>query len=308
MVIEPSAHLWARVRKAIEQVREGVYDMDVVNKLVDGTVLMLPGRYVGLNSHWEDWGVPDWFRDEEDEERQGWREVREKEEVEEMGKALEVISENMAVAAEEEGETAELEVPRRMEKRQVRDVDVEAVEKIPLVAPKSEPQHQQDILGSSSESESGTQGQSHTADATTPIAIATPECPPPDIQPPIQIQDEIEEALPTPTTAIEQQNELNHNHNPPQSQPLNPNPNTDTQLKPVKKEKEKASNTTLRRLYKQTAVLHFTAIGKPWMVDHRELRALYPDAHPLLFEQFRMWRSEAVGVCPLPFEEAWVRE
>jgi hypothetical protein len=62
MVIEPSERLWKRVSHGIENLKPGEYDMDLVNQLLGDTVLMLPGSYVVLNSHWENWNVPRWFR------------------------------------------------------------------------------------------------------------------------------------------------------------------------------------------------------------------------------------------------------
>ncbi|THV89163.1 nucleotide-diphospho-sugar transferase, partial [Aureobasidium pullulans] len=35
--------------------------MDIANELFGDTVLMLPGHFVTLNSHWEDWNLPKWF-------------------------------------------------------------------------------------------------------------------------------------------------------------------------------------------------------------------------------------------------------
>lgn len=35
--------------------------MDIVNQLFSDTVMILPGQFVTLNSHWEDWNLPNWF-------------------------------------------------------------------------------------------------------------------------------------------------------------------------------------------------------------------------------------------------------
>ncbi|KAH0163018.1 hypothetical protein KCU67_g5721, partial [Aureobasidium melanogenum] len=40
--------------------------MDVANEMFGDTVVMLPGSYVALNSHWEDWNLPNWFREDGD--------------------------------------------------------------------------------------------------------------------------------------------------------------------------------------------------------------------------------------------------
>jgi hypothetical protein len=39
--------------------------MDMANELFGEEVLMLPGNFVALNSHWEDWNLPRWFHQSE---------------------------------------------------------------------------------------------------------------------------------------------------------------------------------------------------------------------------------------------------
>ncbi|EMC91056.1 hypothetical protein BAUCODRAFT_313506 [Baudoinia panamericana UAMH 10762] len=60
----------------------------------------------------------------------------------------------------------------------------------------------------------------------------------------------------------------------------------------------------LTRLQSAAAVIHFTAQGKPWMKLPADVRAARPDAHPLLAEQFRLWRETAALVCPGGIPEA----
>ncbi|KAG9896744.1 nucleotide-diphospho-sugar transferase, partial [Aureobasidium melanogenum] len=65
MVIGLSAGLWRKVETALRSVRINQYDMDVANEMFGDTVLMLPGSYVALNSHWEDWNLPSWFNEDD---------------------------------------------------------------------------------------------------------------------------------------------------------------------------------------------------------------------------------------------------
>lgn len=51
-------------------------------------------------------------------------------------------------------------------------------------------------------------------------------------------------------------------------------------------------------LQSAAAVIHFSAVGKPWTVSNDLLRSERPDAHPLLGEQFLMWSRTADSVCP----------
>lgn len=61
LVVTPSALLWERVRKAMDTLKEGEYDMDLVNRVFGNEIMTLPGRYCTLNSHWEVNGIPFWF-------------------------------------------------------------------------------------------------------------------------------------------------------------------------------------------------------------------------------------------------------
>ncbi|KAK8142120.1 hypothetical protein G3M48_009324 [Beauveria asiatica] len=54
----------------------------------------------------------------------------------------------------------------------------------------------------------------------------------------------------------------------------------------------------LHHLYLQSHIIHFTAVGKPWMYDAEQLQRLRPDAHPLLFTQWVKWRAIAMRECP----------
>ncbi|KAH7121646.1 nucleotide-diphospho-sugar transferase [Dactylonectria macrodidyma] len=59
-----------------------------------------------------------------------------------------------------------------------------------------------------------------------------------------------------------------------------------------------ASDKDLQDLLSQSYVLHFTAVGKPWMHDAWAVSELKPYAHPLLHRQWEEWRLIAMDVCP----------
>ena len=51
-------------------------------------------------------------------------------------------------------------------------------------------------------------------------------------------------------------------------------------------------------LYETAAVVHFTALGKPWTHSGKTVAAYRNDAHPVFAELFEMWRTTAQEVCP----------
>ncbi|KAF4552673.1 Hypothetical protein D9617_9g024620 [Elsinoe fawcettii] len=66
MMITLSERLWSKVDDATKHIGENKYDMDIINDLFNDTALVLPGRFVTINSHWEAWDLPRWWHPEED--------------------------------------------------------------------------------------------------------------------------------------------------------------------------------------------------------------------------------------------------
>lgn len=54
----------------------------------------------------------------------------------------------------------------------------------------------------------------------------------------------------------------------------------------------------LYRLQDAAAVIHFSALGKPWEHTNMTVGFMRPDAHPIFVEQFEIWRQTADKVCP----------
>lgn len=54
----------------------------------------------------------------------------------------------------------------------------------------------------------------------------------------------------------------------------------------------------LVELYEYTPIIHFTALGKPWMFSAEEVTQHRQDAHPAFAHQFNRWRTVAEQVCP----------
>lgn len=63
-----------------------------------------------------------------------------------------------------------------------------------------------------------------------------------------------------------------------------------------------ATDDDLVELFKEVEILHYTASGKPWLVDLDELDRIKPHAHPLFREQFRLWKEVANGFCRFDYD------
>jgi len=53
IVVSPSEPLWERMNSSLANVMPDQYDMDVINSMFQDEIMLLPGNFVTLNSHWE---------------------------------------------------------------------------------------------------------------------------------------------------------------------------------------------------------------------------------------------------------------
>ena len=69
-------------------------------------------------------------------------------------------------------------------------------------------------------------------------------------------------------------------------------------LKDELKERGQRLRTTLEDVYKETKVMHYTALAKPWQKYVEEVKRARPDAHALFAKGFEEWRMKAAEICP----------
>ena len=61
LLVTLSDRVWDRMSQELGTIKQNVFDMDLVNDMFKQTVLMLPGDYATLNSHWETNDIPSWW-------------------------------------------------------------------------------------------------------------------------------------------------------------------------------------------------------------------------------------------------------
>lgn len=69
LVITLSDRLWEQVNQTLPSDGSAYQgpvraDMEILNEELGDTAMILSGEYVTLNSHWEDWNIPNWFHPE----------------------------------------------------------------------------------------------------------------------------------------------------------------------------------------------------------------------------------------------------
>lgn len=62
MVATLSDKIWKIIDNALHHMLPDEYDMDLINRVMQQRLMVLPGRYCTLNSHWEAKDIPGWFK------------------------------------------------------------------------------------------------------------------------------------------------------------------------------------------------------------------------------------------------------
>lgn len=214
MLVRTGQDVWNAVDAEImERPGAGMYDMDIVNKVFRDEVLYLGGEYATLNSHWEDWNLPGWWRNS------------------------------------------------------TKSGDVIAQAATGTISPSAESSlHFRRDLANEDELFELQRQQAATASADT-SRTSSPASP-------TFLHGDIS-WIPTPTPTL--LHEL-----------LAPSALSQHPL-----------YQPLIDFYDAPYVLHFSAVGKPWMYPVEEVIGEKSHAHPFLVEQWRTWRTEAKKYCPV---------
>jgi hypothetical protein len=259
MVISLSNRVWRKVEQALENIRINQYDMDIANEVFGDEVLMLPGSFVALNSHWEDWNLPRWFHGPEIVAQvsngTGMREIA-KLENKDLNKRQEKEVRKYGYAFEASNYEPESVVP-------------EGKDSASTLLESDEKTH---ILSKKSDDKSPTTEHPHPSSGRLPDTIPGIISPPKDGKP--HLQDGV--ALPSQFSDTEM-----------------------AITEPGKNDLEsRYLYNELFELYKQVSVLHYTAMAKPWGTNAMMIDQQRPDAHPVFKEQFMTWRKVAKEICP----------
>lgn len=275
MVISLSDRVWRKVQTALEKIKIDQYDMDIANEVFGDEVLMLPGSFVALNSHWEDWNLPRWFH-----------------------------GTDVVVAAEVDNGTEMLEIPKLEVKNSagMREIEIKVLDKREEETQK--PNHTLNTI--SHESESITLEGKHDSTSTIgkreteslPVLPFLPkkadDKPPTTDHPHGRLPDTIPGITNPPKHGKSRLQDIVAPSS--QSSPSGTHP---TSTEPSNSDlKSRHLYNELFELYKQVSVLHYTAMTKPWGTNAMMIDQQRPDAHLLLKEQFMTWRKVAKDLCP----------
>ena len=312
LLVTLSDRLWDRMTQELGAIKPNVFDMDLVNKMFKQTVLMLPGDYATLNSHWETNDIPSWWMGD----TPVWPYTQLQPPKEEAAPKNDLLPGEVAPEQPAPLENGASEEPH----------GEELYNGQPIVQQKPQPTQQQ---------QAPQLGQASLLPQASKQEQAPPQLAPPQQQPPQKAessqhsqtemkqptqpsQDNHEHPLEeTPTHPSQQQSQQTPQHQQPPfnslSQPsseTNPEPSvqrrstiTEEEVKKrvyeedqLKKRREVYS-AVLYEIYTAVKVLHFTALGKPWSWHIGDVEEAKPFSHDLFKVQFETWQNASRRLC-----------
>jgi len=266
MVISLSDRTWRKVETALQNTKVDQYDMDIANELFGDEVLMLPGSFVALNSHREDWNLPRWFHGPD----VAVAEVSNGTDMPEITKS--VVNNGAGMR--------EIEI-KDLNKRQ---------EEVQISGSRSEASDQEpgSIVWEGRDDSASTSVERDTESQPVLLSLSTKAG---DVSLTTTHPHPSSGRLPYTIPGI-----INA---PKDEKPHIPfTPDRDPTITEHSDLKSRYLYNELFDLYNQVSVLHYTAMTKPWGTNAMMIDQQRPDAHPLLKEKFMAWRQVAKDVCP----------
>lgn len=300
LLINLSDRLWNKMKDAIETIKPDTADMDLVNQLLGNVVMLLPGHFVTLNSHWEDWNLPNWYHGPDT--RNGTKPNDNKK----MSKTTSVVTKTAATKdSNKKRQMTDLEsvteanamgdaVNHKARPQRVAgnaELNINAAENAPsshspavddvvkldtFSEPPSSPPLGLDSIVPAIEAPATTNGKLYDGGNRLLPAVA-------------EVVDDVFNSRPAPSTLLP----------PPTEEASYSITYTEDMPKPVVvKPEDRPLYHELYDLVSEVSVLHFSALGKPWSYTVADVHTSRPGAHPVFAEQFKIWRETALNVCP----------
>jgi len=266
MVISLSDRTWQKVETALQNIKIDQYDMDIANEVFGDEVLMLPGSFVALNSHWEDWNLPRWFHGPD------------------------------VVVAEVSNGTDTPEIKKSvvnngagMREIEIKDLNKRQEEVQMFGARFEASNHEPESIVSEGRED-------FTSTSVKWNTVSQPVLP----SIPTKVDDKsLATDHPHPSSGRLPDTIPGIINAPKDEKPHVPfTPDREPTITEHSDLKSRYLYNELFELYEQVSVLHYTAMTKPWGTNAMMIDQGRPDAHPLLKEQFMAWRKVAKDVCP----------
>lgn len=336
LLVMLSDRVWDRMAQELGKIRHNVFDMDLVNEMFKQTVLMLPGDYATLNSHWETNDIPSWWMGD----TPLWPYIQLPEKDLPSGMVVPELSDLEDDASEKPDEdklyNGQPVVQQQQAPQQQNATPQQPASKQEQAPPQQEhvpPQQQASELALTppqqehappnqlvSEKEQVGQ-QTHASQKSEP-----PQKPnEPEIKQPAQPSQDnpklTSQETSTPPSQQRTQQIPQHQQTPSNSlgQPFpspnqpnigTPEPKIQRRSPSIEEEARKRMyaedqlrkrsevyNAVLHEIYAAVKVLHFTALGKPWSWHIGDVVEARPFAHDLFRVHFETWQNASQRLC-----------
>lgn len=328
LLVSLSDRVWDRMTQELGTIKQNVFDMDLVNNMFKQTVLMLPGDYATLNSHWETNDIPSWWMGDtpvlpytqmpppkslppgEAAPGQDSLEIDSPEEYEgdELYNGQPIVQQPPQPTQQQQAPQLDQASPQPQVSKQEQALPQQPAPKQEQAPPQQVPPQQ-----ASSQQQASQKAES-------------PQQPQPEIKPPTQpSQDNPKQPFEeTSSHPSQQQTQQPPQHQQPPSNslsqpsqaPTQPTSKTNPESKvqrrsPITEEeaqkrayeedqlkkRREIYNAALYEIYAAVKVLHFTALGKPWSWHLGDVEEARPFAHDLFKVQFETWQNASWRLC-----------
>lgn len=330
LLVTLSDRVWDSMTQELGAIKQNVFDMDLVNEMFKQTVLMLPGDYATLNSHWETNDIPSWWMGDTPVwpysqlqlPKDGMapkKKTTPGEVVSELESSENDVSEEPDGDELYNGQPVVQQRPQPIQQQEAPQLDQASPEPQASKQEQTLPQQQAPKQEQASPQQASPQQQASQK-------AESPQIPQPEIKQLTQpSQDNPKHPLEDSSTHPSQeqiQQPPQHQQPPPNSlsQPFqaptqptsetNPEPKvqrrspiTEDEAKKLAYEEEQLKkrrevyNTVLYEIYAAVKVLHFTALGKPWSWHIGDVEEAKPFAHDLFRVQFETWQNASRRLC-----------
>ncbi|MCJ1348381.1 hypothetical protein MMC31_006612 [Peltigera leucophlebia] len=286
LLVTLSDRVWDRMAQKLETIRQNVFDMDLVNEMFKQTVLILPGDYATLNSHWETNDIPSWWMGD----TPVWPYTQlPKEMVPEMVPEEDELYNGQPVVQQQPQPTQQQQASQQASKQEQVPQQQQASQKLEPPQQSQQPEIQQPAQPY----------QNHPKQPSQEVPT------PPSKQQTEQIEQTPQHQQP-PSTSLGQPSQAptqSINEENPKPKIQRRSPNEDEEAKKLAYEEDQLRkrrevyNALLHEIYAAVKVLHFTALGKPWSWHIGDVVEAKPLAHDLFKVQFETWQKASQTLC-----------
>lgn len=335
LLVTLSDRVWDIMTQELGAIKQNVFDMDLVNKMFRQTVLMLPGDYATLNSHWDTNDIPSWWMGDTPVWPYSQLQLpkdgmapKKKTPPGEVVSELESLENDVSEEPDGDelynGQPVVQQRPQPIQQQEAPQLDQATPQPQASKQEQALPQQQAPKQEQASPQQDPPQQASPQQQASQKAEL--PQIPQPEIKQLTQPSQDnpkhpLEESSTHPSLQQTQQ-PPQHQQPPPSSlsEPFqaptqttsetNPEPKvqrrspiTEDEAKKLAyeedqlKKRREVYNTVLYEIYAAVKVLHFTALGKPWSWHIGDVEEAKPFAHDLFRVQFETWQNASRRLC-----------